>query len=179
MNDFKDSIPYQILSPHFSNYQGSVEDLIHSFSQTLEAFETIPEEYYDYSYAPGKWTLRQVMMHIIDTTQVLGFRLLVLARGEHLDLPAVDENLWVQNISYAKLDKEYLMESYLCQIKAIQMQLYSLIPQSEHWITCNGTKIHFHEMILYIIGHEQLHLKSIWDKYLNPIEEQREKEFSN
>ena len=52
----------------------------------------------DYSYAPGKWTVRQSIMHIIDTERVFAYRALCISRGEQQVLPGFDQD------SYARQD---------------------------------------------------------------------------
>jgi hypothetical protein len=49
---------------------------------TINRFENIPTEKLDYRYAEGKWTIKEVLMHIIDTERVFSYRALVSARGD-------------------------------------------------------------------------------------------------
>src|SRR5262245_8682925 len=48
----------------------------------------------EYRYAEGKWTVRQVLQHMVDGERILAFRLLCIARGETQGLPGYDENVY-------------------------------------------------------------------------------------
>src|SRR5687767_10588905 len=57
----------------------------------------IPKKKRDYAYAEGKWTIRQLLQHIIDAERVFSFRSLWFARKDISALPGFDENLWAMN----------------------------------------------------------------------------------
>ena len=60
---------------------------------SLNSFlEAIPEEKADYAYADGKWTVKQLLQHVIDAERIFGYRALSLSRGEQQPLPGFDEN---------------------------------------------------------------------------------------
>ena len=51
-------------------------------TDTIKFFENIPPEKVDYRYAEGKWTVKEVLMHLIDTERVFSYRALTAARGD-------------------------------------------------------------------------------------------------
>lgn len=59
----------------------------------------IPYESEDFAYAEGKWTIKQLVGHIIDTERILCYRAMCVARGEKASLPGFDENAYVENSS--------------------------------------------------------------------------------
>lgn len=59
--------------------------------QFRKLLETIPRKKYDYAYAEGKWTLREVLQHIIDCERVFDYRALRLARMDATPMPSFDE----------------------------------------------------------------------------------------
>jgi len=68
-------------------------DLIASYSISFISFiNSIPEEKADYRYADGKWTVKQVLQHMIDTERIFAYRALSFSRGESLPLPGFNEN---------------------------------------------------------------------------------------
>jgi hypothetical protein len=65
--------------------------------QFRKLLETIPRKKYDHAYAEGKWTVRQMLQHIIDAERVFSFRALHLSRKDPTALPPFDENVWAAN----------------------------------------------------------------------------------
>ncbi len=60
----------------------------------------IPYESEDYSYAEGKWTIKQLVGHVIDTERIMCYRAMCIARGEKASLPGFDENAYVNAASF-------------------------------------------------------------------------------
>ncbi len=85
---------------YYRLYVGQVPDgdildtLASSSRQTAELLIDLEAERKDHRYAPGKWTLGEVLGHMIDTEWVFAFRALAIARGETADLPAMDQDAW-------------------------------------------------------------------------------------
>jgi hypothetical protein len=80
-----------------------IQGLTASLHETLAAFDT-PEAALNRSYAPGKWTLRQILIHLSDTETVLLDRLRRMASEHNPALIGFDENLWVSGLAYDKRD---------------------------------------------------------------------------
>lgn len=58
----------------------------------VHLLNSLPAEKGDYAYAPGKWTIKQMLQHIIDTERVFAFRLLAVSRGEQQNLPGFEQD---------------------------------------------------------------------------------------
>lgn len=88
---------------YFLKYTSFVkeENLIEAFTNQTEIinnfFNKITEEKSLYAYAAGKWTLREMLQHIIDTERIFSYRALAIARGETTALPGFDENEYAAN----------------------------------------------------------------------------------
>ena len=86
--------------PYFDKYMSLVEDEVIS---ALRKQRKIMKKFIysdvdlDYSYAPGKWTVRQSIMHIIDTERVFAFRGMCISRGEEKVLPGFDQDEYARN----------------------------------------------------------------------------------
>lgn len=75
----------------------SVGELIANHSDYLLEFVAgIPEDRVGYSYGPGKWTVKEVLQHIIDMERVFAYRALSTARGNKIELPSVDHDLFYE-----------------------------------------------------------------------------------
>ena len=74
------------------------DDMLAALSASTRRFKKllkkIPKKKIDYAYAEGKWTIREVLQHIIDAEKVFAFRALWFARHDVSPLPGFDENSW-------------------------------------------------------------------------------------
>jgi len=66
-----------------------------SLDETLAAIEAKPETFGDYRYAPGKWSVREFLMHVVDTERVFAFRAFWFARNGEGELPSMEQNDFV------------------------------------------------------------------------------------
>ena len=98
-----DQVPENDLTLAFKNQTPGIETFL----------QTITEEKSMYAYAEGKWTLKELLQHIIDTERILAYRALCFARGEKQNLPGFEENDYAANSfanarSWDAMRKEFL-----------------------------------------------------------------------
>jgi len=80
-------------APYFERYVGRVpeEDVIpvleRQRAELRRVFDSLPEEQGGFRYAPGKWTVRELLGHVIDTERIFAYRALCISRGETTPLP--------------------------------------------------------------------------------------------
>ena len=88
---------------YFENYTSLVpeKDVLSAMknqAKTLtDFFNSISDEKAMYAYAVGKWTMKEMLQHMIDTERIFAFRALVIARKETVTLPGFDENVYAVN----------------------------------------------------------------------------------
>lgn len=128
---------------------------------------TISEEKGDYAYAPGKWTIKEIVGHLIDAERVFAYRALRFARNDKTDLPGFEENDYVKNADFTSRSLADLAEELLI-LRKTNMYLFNSFDEEtmSRTGTANGGEISV-EAILYVIaGHQKHHMKVINDRYL-------------
>jgi hypothetical protein len=83
-----------------------------SMEQTLSLFTAIPAEKAEYRYAPGKWTVKEVVAHINDAERVFAYRALRFSRGDATPLPGFDENLYAPNANTGRRPLAEIADEY-------------------------------------------------------------------
>jgi hypothetical protein len=87
-------------APYFRRYIDVVPDgdivdtLTHQLGETLRLLQRVTPERETYRYAPGKWSVREVVGHVIDIERVFAFRALAIARSNGADLPSIEQDEW-------------------------------------------------------------------------------------
>ncbi len=88
---------------YFENYTSLVPEkdvlsAMNNQAKTLtDFFNSISDEKAMYAYAVGKWTMKEMLQHMIDTERIFAFRALAIARKETVTLPGFDENVYAVN----------------------------------------------------------------------------------
>jgi uncharacterized damage-inducible protein DinB len=136
--------------------------------ETISVFENMPVEKLDYKYAEGKWTVKEVLMHIIDTERVFSYRGLVAARGDTATaLTRMDEELYARNVDVSHRSLQSLISEFKA-VRASTEQLFEDVTEAQSRLQCN---IVTHPMTAraigyFFIGHIRHHLNVIKERYL-------------
>jgi uncharacterized protein YijF (DUF1287 family) len=127
----------------------------------------IPEEKEDFAYAPGKWTIKEVLGHIIDTERIFAYRALRFARKDTTPLPGFDENEYVKHANFQKqtlynLAHEFgiVREANLALWKQFDEEVMTRIG------TANNKDMSVRAVLYAVAGHASHHLNVIKIKYL-------------
>lgn len=147
-----------------ANIQDALTNSIEHFTKQLAL---ISEDKAEYRYAEGKWSVKEVIQHIIDTERIFNYRALCIARGESNALPGFNENHYARN-SHASLRRfEDLKEEFLT-VRASTAALYNSFTEEDLRATGNANG-HEVEVLLigYVtVGHALHHMNIIKERYL-------------
>jgi len=121
----------------------------------------------DYAYAPGKWTIKELTGHIIDTERILTYRLTCFARAENHALPGFDEDDYVANAHFSDRSLLSLSEEFALLRKA-NMYLFNSLTEQE--LNRSGTaserQISVRALLFVIAGHVIHHTQIVKSRYL-------------
>lgn len=137
-----------------------------SFREAQQVFSALPEEKGDYAYEPGKWTIKQLLIHLIDAERVFAFRALWGIRGDRAGLPGFNQDFWMEE---AKVDGRSIKD-LLKEWKAVRENTLFLLDQcteeqSTFLLTASNWKVSVRALFFIIIGHQAHHMKVLEERY--------------
>ena len=118
-------------------------------------------------YAPGKWSIRDIVLHMADTERVMGYRALHIARADVTPLPSFDENAWTPMAGANARSMESLLAEFEATRRSTVAMLEGLPPEAWTRIgTASGKPVSVRALAWIIAGHERHHLAIIRERYL-------------
>lgn len=135
--------------------------------QTQEFLATIPDEKGNYRYQEGKWTIKEVLIHIIDTERIMAYRALRFARKDKTPLPGFSENDFVAALDVTHRSIADLVQE-LAIVRAATLSLFKNFT-TEQWMErgiASKQEVSVLALAYIIVGHEIHHLKVIKERYL-------------
>lgn len=159
--------------PYLENYISKVKEdtalaaLDLSLARSLEVLQAIPTNKWNFAYAPGKWTVKELLVHTIDTERVFAYRAMAFARGESQVLPSFDENTYAENSEANTRTPEAILEEF----KSVRLASISLFRGfSEQMLQKRGAlpagSITVNALGFAICGHLVHHLEVLKERYL-------------
>lgn len=148
---------------------GSV--LVHLRSQhheTLSLLSSLPDPAADFAYAPGKWTIKQVVGHIADTERVMSYRALRFSRNDKTGLAGFDEKLFAAEAGSAARSLRDLLDEFRI-VREATVAFFSGIP-TDHLRRggeANGKFVSVRALAFIIAGHELHHRAILRERYLS------------
>jgi uncharacterized damage-inducible protein DinB len=134
---------------------------------TVEFFEGIPSDKHDYRYAEGKWTIKEVLMHIIDTERVFAYRALAAARSDESPVYRMDEELYARNVDVSKRTMPDLISEFKVVRRGSEYLFENITDeQSRRWCNVVTHPMSVRAIAYFVIGHVQHHVGVVRQRYL-------------
>jgi uncharacterized damage-inducible protein DinB len=135
-------------------------------SDVLNFFGSLPPQKHSHTYAKGKWTVKQVLQHIIDTERVFSYRALVVSRGDLAQLPAFDEDDYVAKADTSDRSMQSLLEEFAAVRQSTAM-LFANMTNADSAFLGNGPAhpVSARALGFMLIGHARHHLQVVADRY--------------
>ena len=119
-----------------------------------------------FTYAPGKWTLKEILGHLVDDERIFAYRLLCVARGEEAELPGFDEMVYAASGEFERRSLDDLLEEYAV-VRRATIALLRYLPRSA-WTrrgAVNGYAATPRGLAFHIAGHELHHHRVVRERY--------------
>lgn len=127
----------------------------------------IPKKKINYAYAEGKWTLKEVLQHVIDAERVFAFRALHFARKDTAPLPGFDENVWAITAKAPKRSWSDLVDEFLA-LRAANELFFNALDEDQLLATgtANNNPMSVAGLGFVCAGHVAHHMNIIKERYL-------------
>jgi uncharacterized damage-inducible protein DinB len=161
---------YSIFNATYIKAAGNVE-MIEELEICLHDFirfvQNIPLDKFDYRYAEGKWTIKDIIQHIIDTERIFAYRALRISRNDQTPLPGFEENDYVANTDANSRS----IQDLLAEFSAVRYTTLFLFKSfSEEQLArigiASNNQISVRAISFIIIGHQKHHQKVFQERYL-------------
>ncbi|MBK6859500.1 MAG: DinB family protein [Saprospiraceae bacterium] len=131
---------------------------------TFKQFMTFEGVQENYRYAPEKWTVKEMLLHIVDTERVMGYRALVAARGDDKSpLPSVDENLYAANADVSSRSLENILEEFKA-VRESNLKFFESVSEEASKFIANGP-VSARAIAYILLGHTMHHLNILNERY--------------
>lgn len=159
-------------APYYRSYVGHVteEEILPVLRSQLDALDVllgrVTPERETYRYAEGKWSIREIIGHLIDGERVFGYRAFCIARGETQNLPGFDQNDYMLTAPYDRID----LEDLLAELRLVRLSNIAMLRNldDESWMrigTANDNQVSVRALAFIIAGHARHHMSVLRERY--------------
>ena len=166
-------LPVNEYAPFYAPYLNAlgevnlIEELEISLHDFIRFVQNIPMDKFDYRYAVGKWNIKEIIQHVIDTERIFAYRALRISRNDQTPLPGFDENEYVNNTEAANRS----IQDLLTEFSAVRhSNLFLFKSFSEEQLkrigTASNAAVSVRAIGFIMIGHQKHHQKIFNERYL-------------
>jgi uncharacterized damage-inducible protein DinB len=162
-------------APYYANYIKQVteeytllEELEISAHRLIKFVQNIPLDKFDYRYAKGKWTIKDILQHLIDAERIFAYRALRFARNDKTELASFEENEYVDQANANNRSIQDLLTELLI-VRQGTLALFKSLSEEElqrKGIASNNS-MSVRAIGFTIIGHQNHHQRIFQERYLN------------
>lgn len=136
--------------------------------RTMELLHSVPREKEDFRFAEGKWTIREVLCHMLDAERIFSYRALRFARNDRTPLAGFDEQAYAPHLNASSRSLAQIGDE-MEHLRTCTVDLFKSF--SEEMLTRKGTannnELTVGAIGIIIAGHETHHCKVIRERYLS------------
>ena len=159
-------------APYYHGYisQVSEEEILPVLRSQLDALDLllgrVTPDRETFRYAEGKWSIREIVGHLIDAERVFGYRGFCMARGERQNLPGFEQNDYILTAPYDRIDLEDLLSEFRL-VRLSNIAMFRTLDE-EAWMrmgTANDNQVSVRALAFIMAGHVRHHMGVLREKY--------------
>ena len=136
--------------------------------ETRDLLSKVSAEKAEFRYAPGKWSVKEVLGHVNDTERIMGYRVLRIARGDGTPIEGFEQDDYIAGGKFSRRIMDDLLEEFMAIRNAtVQLIRHLDAESSERRGTANNKEISARAIVYVIAGHELHHRGILQEKYLH------------
>ena len=141
--------------------------------RSREVLGELPQAWETHRYQPGKWTIREVVGHMVDVERMFGYRALSMARADPAPLPGMDQELWAAQSNAGDRPLAALIAD-LERARASSIAMFESFDDAswERRGKASGVGFGVRAFPYILAGHEIHHLRVLEEKYLRPLRDE-------
>ncbi len=160
-------------APYYQRYigllpEGDILDILElQKNETLTMLRSLSDEQAAFAYAPGKWSIKDVIGHIIDTERVFAYRGMCFARGESMPLPGFEQDEYVLGAEFNRIPLLNLAKEFehLRMSNIYLFSTWSEAVQARRGMAA-GNAVTARAIPFILAGHERHHLNVLAERYM-------------
>ncbi|MCD0474141.1 DinB family protein [Flavobacterium sp. EDS] len=144
-----------------------IEELEISLHDFIKFVQNIPMDKFDYRYVEGKWTIKEIIQHIIDTERIFSYRALRFSRNDKTPLPSFEENDYIDNTNANARGLQDLLTEFSA-VRHSNLLFYKSLSEEQlkRVGTASNNQMSVRALGFVIIGHQKHHQKVFQERYL-------------
>ncbi|TDX10285.1 DinB family protein [Flavobacterium sp. S87F.05.LMB.W.Kidney.N] len=144
-----------------------IEELEISLHEFIRFVQNIPMDKFDYRYAPGKWTIKDIIQHVMDTERIFAYRALRFSRNDKTPLPSFEEDDYANNTNSNSRSIQDLLTEFSALRHSTLLFYKSLSEEQLKRIgIASDNQISVRALGFVMIGHQKHHQKVFEERYL-------------
>lgn len=159
-------------NPYYQNYIDTVDDDVIDELETqatafAEFIKAIPSEKETYSYGAGKWTVKELLGHVIDTERIMTYRAVRFSRNDKTPVPGFEEDFYVQNGHFNDRTMESMAEEFN-MLRRANLHFFRSLTDEEinRQGIANENTMSVRALLFVIAGHVNHHRRILTERYL-------------
>ena len=159
-------------APYYQGYVAHVseEEILPVLRSQLDDLDVllgrVTPEREMYRYAEDKWSIREIVGHLIDAERVFGYRVFCIARGESQNLPGFEQNDYMLTAPYDQID----LEDLLSELRLVRLSNLAMMRSldEEAWMrvgTANDNQVSVRALAFIMAGHVRHHMGVLRERY--------------
>lgn len=144
--------------------------LEHQLRRIERSFDGLAPTLAAHRYGEDKWSVRQVLGHVLDAERVFAYRALTFARGDQAALPGFDPDRWESAAAHDDRDAASLVEE-LVLVRRSNLLLFARLPNGSwrHTGVASGVEVSVRALAFILAGHAEHHLAILRERYGVPV----------